>query len=197
MKGWKPDHYGFEALGCTHVLRFPVAKLLDHAERIDSLEADPNPFALVTAAHLRTRQTKNDPQARYQAKKTLVRLLYRQGWERQRILALFAVLDWMMRLPDGLEQKLWQDIEAIEGETQMRYVTSVERLAMQRGRLEGIEQGIERGEARVLERQLAKRFGPLTDATSQRLKNATCEQLELWADRILDAPTLVAIFEDH
>ncbi len=82
-------------------------------------------FAIVTAAHLHTRQTKNDPQKRYQAKRTLVRLLYTHGWDRQRILDLFAVLDWMMRLPDGLEQKLWQDIEQIEGETRMRYVTSV------------------------------------------------------------------------
>ena len=49
----------------------------------------------------------------------------------------------------------------------------------------------------MLQRLLTKRFGPLTDATSQRLKNATSEQLELWADRILDAPTLVAVFEDH
>jgi hypothetical protein len=39
------------------------------------------------------------PEARYQAKRTLVRLLYQHGWERQRILDLFAVLDWMMRLP--------------------------------------------------------------------------------------------------
>ena len=38
----------------------------------------------------------------------LVRLLYRRGWDRQRILDLFAVLDWMMRLPDVLERKLWQ-----------------------------------------------------------------------------------------
>ena len=38
-----------------------------------------------------------------------------------------------MRLPDGLEQKHWQDIETIEGETRMRYVTSVERLATERG----------------------------------------------------------------
>jgi hypothetical protein len=43
----------------------------------------------------------------------------------------------MMRLPDRLEQKLWQDIAAIEGESKMRYVTSVERLAIQRG----IQQG--------------------------------------------------------
>ena len=147
---------------------------------------------LVTAAHLRNRQTKHDPEARYQAKRTLVRLLYRQGWERQRILDLFAVLDWMMRLPEGLEDKLWQDIEQIEGERKMPYVTSVERHATERG----IQQGIQQGEEKVLERLLTRRFGPLSEATRQRLRNATLEQLERWTDNILDAATLEKVFKD-
>jgi hypothetical protein len=192
-ENWKPTHFGFETLGCTHELRFPVVKLLDYAQQIESLETDPNPFALITAAHLRTRQTKQDPEQRYQAKRTLVRLLYTHGWSRQRVLDLFAVLDWMMRLPDGLEKQLWQDIEQIEGETRMQYVTSVERLATQRG----MQQGEAKGEAKVLTRQLTKRFGPLSPDTTQRLNAATADQLELWADRILDAPTLDAVFAEH
>ena len=68
-EGWKPDSFGFEVLGCRHRLEFPVVKLLEYAGRLEHLETDPNPFALVTAAHLRTRQTKNDPEARYQAKR--------------------------------------------------------------------------------------------------------------------------------
>lgn len=44
-----------------------------------------------------------------------------------------------MRLPDVLGQKLWQDIAAIEGENSMRYVTSVERFAIERGLRQGIE----------------------------------------------------------
>lgn len=91
-------------------------KLSELARSQEKLEHDANPFAIITAAHLRTQQTRNDPQERYQAKRMLVRLLYTHGWDRQRILDLFAVLDWMMRLPDGLEQKLWQDIEQIEGD---------------------------------------------------------------------------------
>ncbi len=165
----------------------------------------PNPFAVVTAAHLRTRQTKHNPDQRYQAKRTLVRLLYTHGWSRQRVLDLFAVLDWMMCLPDGLEQQLWQDIEQIEGETRMKYVTSVERLAIQRGMQQGEARGEARGkaegkaegEAAVLTRQLNKRFGPLSLDTAQRLQTATPEQLEVWTDRILDAPTLAAVFSEH
>lgn len=129
-QAWRPDHYGFEVLGCHHTLEFPVVKLIDYADRAESLATNPNPFALVTAAHLRARQTKNDPSACYRVKLDLVRRLYRQGWNRQRILDLFAVIDWMMQLPDVLEQQLWQAIEIIEGETEMPYVTSIERLAI-------------------------------------------------------------------
>jgi flagellar biosynthesis/type III secretory pathway protein FliH len=114
------------------------------------------------------------------------------------------VLDWMMRLPDALEQKLWKDIEEIEGETRMPYVTSVERLAKQRGMEEGLQQGIQQGtergerigEAKVVERQLARRFGPLAAETRARLQAATLEQLDRWADRLLDAATLEEVFSD-
>ncbi|NMQ29712.1 DUF4351 domain-containing protein [Candidatus Accumulibacter phosphatis] len=121
-------------------------------------------------------------------------------WERQRILDLFAVLDWMMRLPEGLEDKLWQDIEQIEGERKMPYVTSVERRAtergIQQGMQQGIQQGIQQGEEKVLERLLTRRFGPLSEATRQRLRSATLEQLERWTDNILDAATLENVFKD-
>jgi hypothetical protein len=70
------------------------------------------------------------------------------------------VLDWMMRLPEGLE-----DIEQIEGERKMPYVTSVERRATERG----IQQGMQQGEEKLLERLLSRRFGPLSEATRQRL----------------------------
>ena len=57
---WKPQEFGFEVLGCKHTLQFPVAKLRDYAEREQSLQDDPNPFALVTLAHLQTRATRQD-----------------------------------------------------------------------------------------------------------------------------------------
>ena len=207
--GWKPDHFAQSVLGCRQRLDFPVVKLLDFSDRLDQLTTDANPFALVTAAHLQTRQTRHDPEGRYQAKRYLVKLLYRQGWDRQRILNLFAVLDWMMRLPDVLEQALRKDIEAIEGEYRMRYVTSVERFAIERGLQQGIEQGMQQGrdegrqEGRreeavaLVGRLLAKRFGPLDVSVQRRLEQATLEQLDDWAERLLDAPSLEAVLGGH
>lgn len=185
---WKPDSYGFEVLGCSHRLNFPVAKLLEYEAQLEQLEIHSNPFAIVTAAHLHTRRTKHDPEARYQAKRTLVRLLYKQGWDKQRILDLFAVLDWMMRLPEGLEKKLWQDIERIEGENQMPYVTSVERLATQRGVQQGMQQGMKQECLVLVTRQLRHKFGlkPALEPALARLNTHQLAELEELADALLD-----------
>ena len=59
--GWKPNHYGFEVLGCKHHIQFPVVKLSELADQTEALDTHRNPFALVTAAHLCTRQTRHDP----------------------------------------------------------------------------------------------------------------------------------------
>jgi len=78
----------------------------------------------------------------------------------------------------------------------MPYVTSVERRATERGIQRGIQRGMQQGEEKVLERLLSRRFGPLSEATRQRLKNATLEQLERWTDNILDAASLEEVFND-
>lgn len=72
---------------------------------------------------------------------------------------------------------------------------------MQKGLREGIQQGvqkgIQKGELNVLLRQLTRRFGPLDTATEQRLQRATSDELERWADNILDANTLDEVFAHH
>jgi hypothetical protein len=67
----------------------------------------------------------------------------------------------------------------------------------QQWKQQGKAEGKAEGEAILLTRLLTKRFGPLSPDTAQRLQTATTEQLELWADRILDAPTLAAVFDGH
>ena len=76
----------------------------------------------------------------------------------------------------------------------MRYVTSLERIAIRKGREEGIEQG----RVQLLERMLGRRFGqPLPDWVRLRLEGAGVEQLDRWAEALLDAPSLEAVFADR
>ncbi len=72
-------------------------------------------------------------------------------------------------------------------------VTSVERLAIERGG----QQGNLEGQANILMRQLTKRFGPLSPDTAQRPQTTTTEQLDMWVDRILDVPTLTGVSDAH
>lgn len=59
---------------------------------------------------------------------------------------------------------------------------------------EGERKGRLEGEARVLERQLTRRFGDLPAWVRKRLGSATEAQLERWTESVLDAPSLSAIF---
>jgi len=42
--GWRPSEYRMKALGCEHVMRFPVAKLLDFEPQLAELPHDANPL---------------------------------------------------------------------------------------------------------------------------------------------------------
>ena len=63
-------------------------------------------------------------------------------------------------------------------------------------REEGREEGRIQGEVTILERQLRHRFGPVSEATRTRLQTATPDQLEAWAERLLDAPNSEAVFQE-
>ncbi|WPL14160.1 DUF4351 domain-containing protein [Thiorhodovibrio litoralis] len=80
----------------------------------------------------------------------------------------------------------------------MPYVTSVERIGIEKGMQqglkkgmqEGMQQGMQQGAAGVLLQLMARRFGPLDEATRARIAKADPDRLLEWSERILDAPTL-------
>ncbi|GHU30313.1 transposase [Betaproteobacteria bacterium] len=73
------------------------------------------------------------------------------------------------------------------------------RKGLQKGMQEGMQQGIQKGqtegEARLLSKQMERRFGPLPAAIADRLAHATQVELEAWGEAILSAPSLAAIFD--
>ena len=192
-ESWKPTNYGYQLFGCEIGIRFPTVKILDYAGQTEALLEDPNPFALVTAAHLFTRRTRGDPEQRYAAKWQLAKLLYERHWDKQRIIDLFGVIDWLMRLPNELEQRLLQEVYTLERNVTMPYVTSAERFGIEKG----LQQGLQQGEVALLQRQLSRRFGPLPDAVRARLTSASIDQLETWAIRVLDAASLDEVFDQR
>jgi flagellar biosynthesis/type III secretory pathway protein FliH len=108
-------------------------------------------------------------------------------------------IDWLLYLPPELDQQLWSAVDDFEEEKTMRYVTSLERMAMERGLQQGLQQGAQQGlrngMVQTLRRQLVRRFGVLPEWVLTKLAEASQEDLECWIDRILEATSLEAVFE--
>ena len=60
----------------------------------------------------------------------------------------------------------------------------------ERFRQEGIDQGIQQGEAAALIRLLRRKFGDIPVATRQRIEAADSETLLEWLDRVIAATSL-------
>jgi hypothetical protein len=148
---WRPSRFRASLWGCTAGLEFPVVKLLDWADSESNLEANPNPFAVVVLTHLHTLRTRGQPTDRLARKIGLVRGLYECGLEREDVLELFRVIDWMMELPEDLAARFDGEAAAIEKEKEMPYVTHIERRALEKGREEGFRNGLVKGMELTLE----------------------------------------------
>ncbi len=71
--------------------------------------------------------------------------LYEKGYEREDVINLFGFIDWVMSLPEELEQQFWQEVIQYEEERRMPYITSVERIGIQKGIRQGLLEGIKLG----------------------------------------------------
>jgi predicted transposase/invertase (TIGR01784 family) len=87
-------------------------------------------------AHLKTKETHNKPEERKTWRYHLTTMLYDQGYGEQAILELHNFLDWLMDLPEELERQFQIELKAFEEARQMKYVTTIERMAEERGRVE-------------------------------------------------------------
>ena len=139
-----------------------------------------------------------DGAERKQWKLRLLRGLYERGYNREEILTLFRFIDWLLRLPAVLDQEFWHEFHQFEEEKHMPYVTSVERLGMQKG----FAQGQLQAAREMLLEAVATRFGEVSQdvtAAVQRLETVepmrmllrqalTCASLEAFRDALRIVP---------
>jgi hypothetical protein len=136
---WRPGEFRSSLFGCEAGIRFPTVKLLDFAAHEAMLEASTNPFARVVLAHLKALETRGDVSGRHAWKVRLVRGLYERGFGAQDVRELFRVIDWMMELPPLLKTVFWQDVEKIQEERRMPFITTPEWYYYCKGLRQGIE----------------------------------------------------------
>jgi hypothetical protein len=137
--GWRPGGWEQELWGCSLRLAFPSVKLLDWAGRDAELEAEGNPFARVVLAHLKAMETRRDEEARLVWKLRLVRGPYERGLDAEDVRKLFRLIDWLLELPQALEEKFWDEVQAYQQERTMPFITTPERVGFRRALLQVIE----------------------------------------------------------
>ena len=183
------------------LIEVPPGRLQDYTPHLKYLLLDEGaidesaPLALqnLTAALFRLEKSRT-PTDMVQAVAALVDWL--QAPEQTSVRRAFAV--WIRRvlLPSRLPKTEMPEVgDLLEIKTMLaETVMDWTQQWLQQGLETGRQEGRQAEASRLLERQLTKRFGPLPPTVRTRLAQAAVEQLEDWAERILDATSLDAVF---
>ena len=182
---WKPCYFEEEILGCRVRFDFPICKLLDCVQRAEAAVRAAQPAAAVILANWLAQRTHGDMPERLRVKWDLTRRLYEAGFGRKDILELYRLLDWLLRLPEGMNQEFKQQVRTYEESKAMAYVTSIERMAKEEGRVEEA--------AELVVRQLRRRWSPLGPTVEKRVRALSVEQLENLAEALLDFASLAEL----
>ena len=155
---WRPDSYSFERWGNSGTFRFPVFKLLDLQGRYDDLLVSDNIIEVAIAAHLKALATRRKMRSRKEWKTAILKTLLEQGRTREEIRNLFRFIDLVMPLPEVLKAEFEAEVEEMEREKGMPFLSYFEQDAMKRGRREGERSGLQRGRKQDILEALELRF---------------------------------------
>ena len=101
-----------------------------------------------------------------------------------------------MALPEDLTPYYNEQLEHLEEDNEMTYISIIERQGIEKG----VEQGIGQGRISTLQGTLQKllqlKFGESTAEYEQRLLEAEEAELTLWTERVLFAETIDAVFAE-
>ncbi len=185
---WRPSGYYLKLWGTRTLFRFPVVKILDYADKWEMLEASQNPFAIVVQAHLKTLETQKNDTSRSRWKITLTKELYRRGFSKADIVKLYRFIDWLMRLPEDLEQQCFQELLEFEEAQRMPYITTAERIGIKKGVEKGIRRGLNKGEVigeiRATQKFLKRPMTPMPQLARKSLKTLKAMLQELEAELV-------------
>jgi predicted transposase/invertase (TIGR01784 family) len=119
--------------------------------------------------------------------------------------ALESVLRYIMEVREDATDWLGDFVaEEVSPEAEEAYMTAAEKLrqegmlkGLEKGRIEGLEKGrVEgrvEGQTELVLKLLALKFGPLSVEQAQRVQGASIEQLDRWAERVLDAESIAEV----
>jgi len=163
---WRPCSYSENLWDSEISMRFPVIKLIDYNEQIQTLEQSTNPFAIIILAQL-TALKKQEVELKLASKLQITRKLYNSGFNNKEIIELFRFIDWIISLPKESEIKYMRNLAKLEKEEfGKNFICPAEQIWM--------EQGIEQVACNMLAKGMSVRdvakFTGLSTAIIKELK---------------------------
>ncbi len=197
---FRPAHYASDIAGCSIRFEFATVKLLDWRDKLDELLHSDNPFGLLVAAQLTAKLIKNS-QHRVDNLINYYRLAIKKNLSREHIMRLTVFLEWIVALPETITPYYNQQLEHLEEEKNMSYISIIERQGIEKGIEQGVAQGVGKGRLSTLQSTLQKllklKFGESSSHYQQRIEQAHEDELNLWTERVLFAENLEAVFATH
>ena len=142
-KSFKPSSYqeGFGPYGLR--IEFLTTKIVEWLGRERELRISPNAFAVIMLVQLAIISAGKDPARLFASKWEILTRLLRRGFSSGYVRKLFRTADGLMRLPKDLQERFVREINALPEVTGMPWMTSFEEVAMEKGREQGLGQGLE------------------------------------------------------
>ena len=103
---------------------------------------------------MKTLETEGDDQTRFRWKRQFILLLYELGFTHETLVQVYRFIEWIMVLPDPLEDRLYDDLKQIEGDKTMPFLTYAERKGLKEGRKKGLIEGIQKGKILGLQKAI-------------------------------------------
>jgi hypothetical protein len=111
---------------------------------------------------------------------------------------LAAVVCYLLEVaePEPDPEQIRRFLEANVSKTAAEVAMSAAGRLREQGRVEGLAEGQLEGRAAILLTQLTLKFGAPSSSTRQRVMNATIDELDAFAARVLSAQTLPEVFDE-
>ncbi|NEQ69554.1 MAG: hypothetical protein F6K21_29505 [Symploca sp. SIO2D2] len=156
---------------------------------MEELAQNPNPLAAIVQAHRTAQIAKKDAGVGYASKLSLIKSLFERGYGREDIVQLFRLIDCFIALPKIEEEQLWQEIQTFKEDKKMPYITSYERIVIDKKLQQGQVMNARNNIVQVLE----VRFEGVMQELKQTIeKFDNLELLEELLTQAVKSPSLEA-----
>ncbi|MCP4150669.1 MAG: hypothetical protein GY757_23180, partial [bacterium] len=125
-ENYRPDEYKRGRWDFELRMKIPLVKIIDYKTvetKINELALSKNPMAMIVRAQLKEYEAKKgDKTKKFNIKRELYRQCIKAGYSSDETRIIFKFIDWLIRLPEGLQEKLNTELTKLGEDYKMAYI---------------------------------------------------------------------------